>query len=92
LRELQEETGLSAYIYDDFNESLDYFFIEQGSRIHKTVYYLIAETTEKRVVLSHEHIGFIWLPYEQALEILTYDNAKHILRKAHDVIQSIKKQ
>lgn len=39
-----------------------------------------------KVTLSSEHQAFVWLPYEQALEKLTYDNAKAILQKAHRFI------
>jgi len=89
LRELKEETGLSAQIHEGFEQSLAYFFSDRGARVHKTVHFLVAETTSKHVILSHEHIGFAWLPYEQAFERLTFDNAKQVLQKADFFIRSI---
>ena len=35
------------------------------------------------ITLSREHQAYVWLPYEKALELLTYQNAKNVLIKAH---------
>lgn len=83
LRELKEETNLTAEILPGFEEQFTYWFrsYDGGELLQKTVYFFIARTDEKDVVLSHEHIGFAWLPYEQALEKLTYSNAQEVLKK-----------
>ena len=84
LRELKEEASLLATIYDGFEHSVEYFFKEKdGDLAKKTVYFFVGRTRSKKVQLSHEHIGFEWLEYEQALEKLTYDNAKKLLEKAN---------
>jgi predicted SAM-dependent methyltransferase len=41
----------------------------------------------EQVEISFEHIGFIWLDYEHALEKLTFKNARDVLKKAHDFLQ-----
>jgi len=41
---------------------------------------------KQEIVLSHEHQGFDWLPFNLALKQLTYDSAKQVLRKANDFI------
>lgn len=91
LRELHEETGLEAEILPDFEVSLSYFHHLPKTKelAHKTVYFFVGKTDSKEVTLSHEHIGFAWLPFEKALEQLTYDNAKDMLKKA-DVFLSKK--
>ncbi|MEX0849389.1 MAG: NUDIX domain-containing protein [Candidatus Dependentiae bacterium] len=82
LRELDEETGLTADVFPGFEEQFSYWFRDQdGQLINKTVYFFVACTNQKDVALSHEHIGFDWLPYEAALERLTYKNAQDMLRK-----------
>lgn len=53
--------------------------------VFKTVIFFLAETRSKEVTLSEEHVGFIWLPYEEALKKLSYKNAKEILRKANEI-------
>lgn len=84
LRELEEETGLSAEIASGFEEQFSYWFRdhETSELINKTVYFFIGCTEKKEVSLSHEHIGFKWLSYDAAMEQLTYKNAKNMLKKA----------
>lgn len=86
LRELKEETGLSATILDCFEEQLSYFFRHKGELISKTVYFFIAEAELGKVILSDEHIGFAWLSYQEALDRLSFDNAKEILKRAEQFL------
>jgi len=82
LRELEEETGLQADIMDGFEEQLSYVFRQEEELIEKTVYFLIAQTESEEIELSHEHIDFAWLAYNQAEGQLTFANAKEVLKKA----------
>ncbi len=84
LRELEEETGLTARIILGFQETLAYWFkgYKKGDLVHKTVYFFIGRTSKKKVFLSDEHISYVWLPYKKAVEALSYKNAKQILQKA----------
>jgi len=82
LRELEEETGLEADIMDGFEEQLSYVFRQEEELIEKTVYFLIAQTESEEIELSHEHIDFAWLAYNQAEGQLTFANAKEVLKKA----------
>lgn len=87
LRELTEETGLTAKIIFGFEESLDYIFKERGKLIEKTVTFFVGQTNKETVTLSREHIGYLWLPYEQAYKKLTYKNAQEILKNANDFLK-----
>lgn len=91
LRELDEETGLSAEILPGFEEQFSYWFrdFQDARLINKTVYFFIGCADEKEVVLSHEHIGSEWLKFDDAMERLTYQNAKDVLQKAHAFLDSI---
>ena len=86
LRELKEETGLKAQIIDGFEKKFDYFFKQNGELIKKTVYFFIGQALSDEIALSEEHIGFTWLAYDQALERLTFENAKEVLKQAHDFL------
>ncbi len=83
LRELKEETGLSAQLIDGFEECLEYFFKQDGSLIKKTVCFFVGVASSDGITLSHEHIGFEWLPYDQAIERLTFDSAQKVLEQAN---------
>ena len=86
-REVQEETGIrDIELFDGFREEIRYWFQFGGQKISKTVVFYLAKTAQKNVVISSEHLGFVWLPYEKAYEKLTYENAKQILQKAHDLL------
>ena len=86
-REIEEETGIKDLKFiDGFKETEKYFFKDRGETVFKTVSYLLAETKTKEVKLSFEHIGYKWLPFEEALAQLTFENAKEILRKANDFL------
>ena len=41
--------------------------------------YAFAFACEEEVMLSHEHVDFVWLPYERALEKLEWDSNKTAL-------------
>lgn len=86
LRELKEETNLSATIVDDFQEELSYIFRDHGELTKKTVYFFLGEAENDDVAISHEHEGFEWLAYKQALERLTFKNAQHVLEKAEQFL------
>ena len=84
MRELTEETGLIAILDDAFEESIQYIYTDyQGEKGLKTVTFFVGEATNTDVQLSHEHIDFAWLPYDQALDKITYERGREILKKAH---------
>jgi bis(5'-nucleosidyl)-tetraphosphatase len=88
LRELMEETGLTAEIDDTFEETFQYVFTDyDGQLAQKTVYFFVGKANSRDVKLSDEHIDYTWLSYKDAVEQLTYDNAKELLKKADGYIQ-----
>lgn len=91
LRELHEETGLQGTIIEGFQESFVYQFNQypEGLLAEKTVHFFIGHVEHKRVVLSDEHLDHKWLSYAQAMEALTYDNAKQVLEKAEYFLNEI---
>jgi 8-oxo-dGTP pyrophosphatase MutT (NUDIX family) len=90
LRELFEETGIqNAVLHEGFIISISYMFSQGKQLVRKTVYYFIAKTTSDQVTLSEEHIGHAWLPYEQAIEQLTFANAKEVLGKAEQFLNQL---
>jgi len=83
-RELAEETGIrDARFISGFKESMRYFYRKSGEGMLKVVIYFLAETPTGDVTLSHEHSGYVWLPYDEALKRLTFRNARELLIKAH---------
>jgi len=86
-REVEEETGLRDIdLVDGFKETIKYFFKWEGKTVLKFVTFYLAETKTKEIKVSREHIGFEWLPYKEALEQITFKNAKEILQKANEFL------
>jgi bis(5'-nucleosidyl)-tetraphosphatase len=89
IRELQEETGIvDARFIDGFKEKIEYFYRRQGATIHKQVIFFLIETHTEAVKLSYEHVGYVWLDYQNAMERLTFKNAKDVLQKAHNLLKA----
>jgi len=89
IRELAEETNLrQVHIKEGFEDSLIYNFKDfKGNMIEKTVYFFVGEiVVMNRVILSREHRDYMWLPFEQAVQKLTYQNAKDILMHANNFL------
>jgi bis(5'-nucleosidyl)-tetraphosphatase len=84
VRELREETGIrrveriGKFKYDVFYT----FHSPKKGRVDKTVTFFLGKTDVSKVSLSDEHSGHAWLSYEEALEKLTFGNARQLLRAA----------
>lgn len=87
-RELMEETGLTAEIDPNFEETFDYIFTDYIDKqlAHKTVYFFIGKAKSKKVVLSYEHQNYAWLTYDDAMNQLTYKNAKAVLETVNEYL------
>lgn len=86
LRELHEETGLTASIDEGFLQESAYMTTLGQEQCFKTVYFFVGCADDGDVKLSHEHQDYTWLPYEQAYKKLTYDDSRELLEKAHHYI------
>jgi 8-oxo-dGTP pyrophosphatase MutT (NUDIX family) len=90
VRELQEETSITgAQFMNGFREAIVYFYRRQGLTIHKEVVFFLMEAFTNKVELSFEHVGYVWLDYQHALEKLTFKNSKDVLLKAHDFLKKM---
>jgi 8-oxo-dGTP pyrophosphatase MutT (NUDIX family) len=88
IRELGEETGITdAKFIDGFKETISYFYKRQGATVLKEVVFFLMETKTANVKLSFEHIGFIWLMYDDAMRRLTFKNARDVLQKANEFLK-----
>src|SRR4051794_719301 len=70
IRELREETGIvGRELVEGFAHELTYYFRDRRTKglIRKAVVFFLARVEEhQEVTLSHEHVGFVMLPYEEA--------------------------
>ena len=86
-REIEEEVGIKDIQFiPGFKEWIKFFFKFKGKNIMKIATFLLAETKTKKIKLSYEHKDYAWLEYQEALEKLTFKNAKEILKKANQFL------
>ncbi|MBC8251259.1 MAG: NUDIX domain-containing protein [Candidatus Nitrosopelagicus sp.] len=89
IRETKEETGISDVEFlDCFREEIEYYFYADKQEIHKKVIFFLGKTKTTEIILSHEHLDYIWLKFDNALEKTTYRNAKNLLKKSKEFLDN----
>jgi 8-oxo-dGTP pyrophosphatase MutT (NUDIX family) len=92
-RELREETGIDdARVLADFRHQITYYFRDRKKGlVRKTVVFFLGETRAEAhdIVLSHEHEGFVFLPFAKALKRITYPNARQVLKLANEALNRV---
>ena len=88
-RELFEETGINNLeIHQGFNEKAEYNYYKKNNKVHKIVSYYLAETNQKQVKLSFEHLDHKWSNYEDSMKLITFGNSREILKKGNEIINN----
>ena len=83
IRETKEETGITDITFlENFEEWIEYDFQWKRELVQKKVVFFLAETKTKEVKISHEHLNYTWVNYNEAMEKTTFENAKTVLTKA----------
>jgi 8-oxo-dGTP pyrophosphatase MutT (NUDIX family) len=86
LREVQEETGLTDLKLGPRLHTIDWFFRFRGRLIHKYCHFFLIECPQGDTCPQQEEgiTECVWLPLEQAIASISYDNARDVLRLAAD--------
>ena len=87
-REIREETYINDLEFmDGFRMKIEYKYRHGKKVVRKEVVLYLARTRTRNVILSHEHIGFAWKKFDEAMQQLTYLNAKNLLSAAKKHLQ-----
>lgn len=87
VREIREETGIADVEFiEGFRHIISYKYRKGKRLINKEVVLFLGVTRTKNVTISHEHIGFAWKSYDEAMKQLTFKNAKNLLTAARQFI------
>ena len=88
-REVMEETGIvDIKLIEGFRQQISYKYRKKSKLVNKTVIYYLAETKSSKVVLSFEHVNFAWLNFDDALNKLSFDNSKKVLKNAKEFLSN----
>lgn len=86
LREVEEETGLCQLRLGPRLGTIDWFFRFRGRLIHKFCHFYLIESPAGETCPQREEgiTECVWLPLEEAIDSISYDNAREVLLLAAD--------
>ena len=90
-RETAEETGLHDLKLQGPIRVIDWHFRFRGRHIHKYCHFFLFESTECEPVPQRDEgiTACAWHPLEDALETLSYDNARGVLKRASEMVRTL---
>lgn len=83
-REVWEETGIAGEVIDDLG-TIDYWFVSEGVRIHKTVHHHMLRYVDGNLNDEDPEVTEVaWLPVDQLVERLAYADERRLARQAFE--------
>ncbi|HEY9229097.1 MAG TPA: hypothetical protein VIP11_20770, partial [Gemmatimonadaceae bacterium] len=82
------ETGLSDLTLRGAIACIDWFFRFRGDVIHKFCHFFLMQTAESSTWPQRAEgiTACRWLPFDEAESLISYVNARDVLRRAHEMI------
>ncbi len=82
LREVEEETGLRVRIVAPL-PSISYAFVQDGTRVHKTVHYWLMEPVAGDLARHDREFERVrWVPFDEAANLLTFATERALVGTA----------
>jgi 8-oxo-dGTP pyrophosphatase MutT (NUDIX family) len=89
LREVAEETGLEVRITGPL-DSIEYWFVQSGQRIHKTVHYFLMEPIGGDLAAhDHEFEQVRWITFAESRSVLTFETERALVARAAEMIGEV---
>ena len=86
LREVTEETGLQVRITAPL-ESIEYSFVQSGTRIQKTVHYFLMVPVGGDLSRHDKEFDQVrWIDFDEAPTILTFETERDLVARAADAL------
>jgi 8-oxo-dGTP pyrophosphatase MutT (NUDIX family) len=91
VREVAEETGLGDLVPHGLIMDIDWFFRFRGKLIHKTCTFFLFESAsgDAQPQADEGITACRWLPLEEALKVVSYANAREVLRAAGAMLPTL---
>ena len=90
VREVAEETGVATLDLRGEIATIDWYFRFRGRLIHKVCYFFLMETPAAETCPQRAEgiTACRWAPYEEAVRLVSYANARQVLRRAHEMVSA----
>jgi 8-oxo-dGTP pyrophosphatase MutT (NUDIX family) len=86
IREVEEETGLQVRISGPL-DSIEYWFVQSGTRIHKTVHYFLMDPIGGDLAShDHEFDEVRWVGFDAAATMLTFETERALVVHAAEIL------
>jgi len=83
-----EETGLAGVELRGAIETIDWYFRFRGRLIHKVCHFYLMETASAETCPQRAEgiTACRWAPFEDAVQLTSYANAREVLRRANEMV------
>ncbi|MEP7228033.1 MAG: NUDIX hydrolase [Gemmatimonadales bacterium] len=91
IRETAEETGLEHLVLQGPIRVIDWHFRFRGRHIHKYCHFFLFESPDGEACPQVEEgiTACQWRPLPEALDLLSYDNARGVLKRAGEMVRTL---
>lgn len=87
MREVREETGISTRVLGTLG-TIDYWFVAERRRVHKTVHHLLLEAVGGELSDDDVEVTEVaWVPIAQVEDRLAYTDERALVRKARQLFE-----
>lgn len=87
VRELKEETNAEVEIIPGFRREMEYV-IPSKKNVSKEVVYFLGKCTYDHIIPQRKEISEArFVPYQEATEMITFEDSRRILEDAEDMIR-----
>ncbi|APT85741.1 NUDIX hydrolase [Corynebacterium aquilae DSM 44791] len=88
-REVYEETGITGEVCETLGE-IDYWFVADGIRIHKTVHHHLLRYIDGDLNDEDPEVTEVmWAPASELIEKLAYADERKLARVAHELLPKL---
>jgi 8-oxo-dGTP pyrophosphatase MutT (NUDIX family) len=90
VREVGEETGLGDLAVRSSIDTIAWYFRFRGQLVHKVCHFFLMETGQATTCPQRTE-GITeckWTPFDEAYALISYSNARDVLRRAHDLVSA----
>ncbi|OFQ36656.1 DNA mismatch repair protein MutT [Corynebacterium sp. HMSC072D12] len=88
-REVWEETGIHGKVFADLG-MIDYWFVSDGVRIHKTVHHHLLRFVDGIMNDEDPEVTEVsWIPVSELIEHLAYADERKLARIAYDLLPDL---
>ena len=91
IREVHEETGLADLAIRGQIDTIDWFFRFRGQLIHKVCHFYLMESVDAPTSPQRAEgiTACRWTRFEEAQSLISYANARELLRRAQEMLAAL---